>query len=219
MTRRTPSLYALTVLTAIASVSRPAPVDSQARHVKVAVEFREAGTQSREGVLGGGGIVITERGSVRGGGRIGVQDTQTRVRRSTGIFTIVQDGGESMLTVATQVPASHVSFYRDYATSAGYVVSGVVFRDVGTALRVHATILPQNRVKVRLTPAISYFSPDGPGAIAFAEAATEVVVEASRPVVIAGATTQAHEVTRRILGVADRQTSAETAIVLTATIQ
>lgn len=187
--------------------------------VKVVVEFRQSGAQSRDAVQGSGRVVITERGSARSSGRLEADSRETRVQQSTGIFTIVQDGGEAALTVATQVPYPQAAFYRDYATGAGYVASGVAFKDVGTSLKVRATVLPGNQVRVRLTPVISHFSADGSGTIEFTEASTELVVGSGRPVVLGGATTQLHEVTRQILGFRDRQAGSETGVVLTATIQ
>jgi type II secretory pathway component GspD/PulD (secretin) len=123
------------------------------------------------------------------------------------------------MVVATQVPYAQVAFYRDYATGQGYVASGVVFRDVGTALKVRAQVLPDRRIRVRLTPSISWFSADGSGTIEFAEAITDVVVPNGRPVVLAGSTTQTHAVTRRILGLDQQRTTGETTVVLTATAQ
>lgn len=152
-------------------------------------------------------------------GSIGADNTQTRVRQSTGIFTLVQDGGESTLTVASQVPYPQVVYYRDYATGAGYVTAAVVFRDVGTSLRVRASLLPGDQVRVRVTPAISYFSAAGSGTIEFTEATTELIVSSGRPVVLAGSTTSTHEITRRILGVSERQSAGEMTVLLTATAQ
>lgn len=189
------------------------------RLIKVAVEFRQSGTESKDAVRGSGRIVITERGSGRSSGRLGVESRETRVQQSTGIFTLVRDGGEAALTVATQVPYPQAAFYRDYATGAGYIASGVVFKDVGTALKVRASVLPGNRIQVRLTPMISHFSSDGSGTIEFTEASTELVVESGRPIVLGGGTTQLHEVTRQILGFSERQAGQETAVLLTATIQ
>ena len=189
------------------------------RLIKVAVEFRQSGTQSRDAVQGSGRVVITEKGSARSSGRLGAESRETRVQQSTGIFTIVRDGGEAALTVATQVPYPQVAFYRDYATGAGYVVTGVTFKDVGTSLKVGATVLPGNQVHVRLTPMISYYSAEGSGTIEFTEASTELIVPSGRPVVLGGASSQFHEVTRQILGFGERQTGQETAIVLTATVQ
>jgi len=110
-----------------------------------------------------------------------------------------------------------VSFYRDYASGVGYIASGVTFRDVGTALKVRASLLPDDRIRVRLTPTISYFSADGSGTIDFTEATTDIVVPNGRPVVLAGSTTDTHAVTRQILGIARDQSASETTVVLTAT--
>jgi len=67
------------------------------RQIRVAVEFRQSVEHSRDAVQGGG----TERGSARPRGGVGAESTE---RRSSGIFTLVQDGGESVLTVASQIP-------------------------------------------------------------------------------------------------------------------
>lgn len=187
------------------------------RQIRVDLQFRQTGTQSRDAAGATGGVIITERGGVRPRGAAGAGATDTRVQRSTRIFTLVQDGGESTLTVAQQVPYAQVSFYRDYATGAGYVASGVVFRDVGTALKVRASLLPDDRIRVRLTPTISYFAADGSGTIEFTEATTDVIVPNGQAVVLAGSTTNTHAVTRQILGIAREQSSNETTVVLTAT--
>lgn len=189
------------------------------RRVKVSIEFRQTGTQSREMVQGSGRVIITEKGSARASGRLGADSRETRVEQSTGIFTVVRDGGEATLTVATQVPYPQVTFYRDYATGAGYVATGVKFRDVGTSLKVAASILPGNQVRVRLTPTISFFAPDRSGTIEFTEASTELVVPSGRPLVVGGTTSELHELTRQILGFRERQAGSETTIILTATIQ
>ena len=184
--------------------------------VKVTVQFGRSGAQSRDSVQGAGGVIVTERGRVRPRGPIAAESTQTSVRQSTGIFTLVQDGGESTLTVATQVPYAQVQFFHDYASGAGYLASGVVFREVGTSLKVHATVLPGRQIRVRLTPSISWLAADGSGAIEFADAATELVVPSGQPVVLGGATSQTHAVTRQILGMAVDDSTSETTVVLTA---
>jgi len=196
------------------------PVAAQSgKQVRVTFEFRQVGTQQRDTVGAGGRVIISERGDARGAGRLGATSTERRVQTSTSIFTIVQDGGESMLLVASQVPYSQVAFYRDYLTGAGLVVAGVQFRDVGTSLKVGATVLPGNQVKVRLTPSISWFSADKTGVIDVTEASTELVVPNGRPVVLGGATTQSHDLTRRILGYRATSSTSEALMALTATVR
>ena len=201
-------------------IASPEPVAAQSgKQVKVVFEFRQTGTQNREAVDGSGRMVITDRGGARSSGRVGVDSTQRRVQTSTGIFTLVQDGGESTLLVASQVPYPHVAFYRDYLTGAGYVATGVQFKDVGTSLKVGATIMAGNQVKVRLTPTISWFSADKAGVIEVSEASIELVIPCGRPVVLGGATTLTHELTRRILGYRAGESATEPTMALTATIR
>jgi len=202
----------------LAALATPAAAQ-EPRQIRVEVKFSQTGEQSREAVQGGGSVIITERGRMRPRAGVGAGSTERRVRRSTGIFTLVQDGGESLLTVATQVPVHQVAFYRDYATGAGYVAGGVAFRDVGTTLKVQAALLPGNQIRVRLTPRISYFVAGGAGAIEFTEAITDLVVPSGRPVVLGGSTSETHTVLRQILGIGGEHGASETTVVLIATAQ
>jgi hypothetical protein len=188
------------------------------RNIKVVVETRQSGVSGRE-TLQGSGSVIVRRGTVQPSGRVTAGDRQTTVQRSSGIFTLVRDGGESILSVATRVPASEAGYYYNYAAGAGYIERRVNFNDVGTSLRVSATVLPDEQIRVRLTPRISYFSAERAGAIDLTEATTELVVPNNQPFSLGGATTHIHEVTRQILGYRDRSSSSETNLVVTATIQ
>jgi hypothetical protein len=205
---------ALSFVVGVAARSEP----QGRRQIKVLVESQQSGTQSQEGVQGSGSVII-RRGNVQPSGRVTAGDRRTTVQRSTGIFTLVQDGGESILSVATSVPYSQAAYYYNYAAGGGYSQRQVVFTDVGTSLRVSAGILPDNQIRVRLTPRISYFSADRSGAIDFTEATTELIVPSGQPVSLGGSTTNMHEITRQILGYRDRSSSNETNLVLTATIQ
>jgi hypothetical protein len=217
MTRRLPFTFLLSV---ILLAPWPAPLHAQGdKLIKVVVEFRQSGNLSRDAVQGSGGVVIDKRGRPRPSGQLGADSRETRVQQSTGIFTLVRDGGEAALSVATQVPYPQVTFYKDYATGAGYVATGVAFKDVGTSLKVGATVLPGYRIRVRLTPTVSYYSADGSGTIEFSEASTELVVENGRPVVLGGTTTELHEVTRQILSFRQQHAGQDTTIVLTATVR
>ncbi len=174
------------------------PAAQEPRQIRVEVRFQQASQRGREA-----GIAA-----------------ERRVQRSSGIFTIVQDGGESLLTVATQVPVQQLTFYRDHATGAGHVASGVTFRDVGTTLRVQAGILPGGRIRVRVTPRISYLAAEGSGAVEFTEAAADLVVANGRPVVLGGSTTETHRVLRHILGLgSSTREASETTVLLIASVR
>ena len=188
------------------------------RHIKVVLQSQETGTSNQETLQGSGGVVI-RRGTVQPSGRIIANERQTTVQRSSGIFTLVLDGSESILSVATRVPQSQVSYYHNYAAGIDYIERRIVFNDVGTSLRVSAATLPDGQIQLRLTPRISYFSADRPGAIDFTEAVTELIVPNGQPVSLGGSTTNMHEITRQILGYRDRTSSNETSLVVTATIQ
>jgi Flp pilus assembly secretin CpaC len=188
------------------------------RQVKVVVNFKQSGNQGQEAV-GGSGAVIIRKGNVRPQGRFEAEERQTTVQRTSGIFTLVQDGGASSLLVATRVPYAEAAYYYNYLTGAGYVATRVVFQEVGTALKVEADILPQNQIRVRLMPRVSYFSAEGAGAIDVTEAATELILQSGEPAFLGGATTRMHEVTRRILGYDERSGASESSIAVTATVQ
>ncbi len=188
------------------------------RHIKVVLETKQSGTSNQEIVQGSGGVVI-RRGTVNPSGRIVANDRQITVRRSSGIFTLVLDGSESILTVATRVPQSQTGYFYNYALGVGYIEQRIVFNDVGTSLRVNAATLADGQIKLRLTPRISYFSTERPGAIDFTEAATELIVPNGQAVSLGGATTKLHEITRQILGYRERASSDEISLVVTATLQ
>jgi Bacterial type II and III secretion system protein len=188
------------------------------RHIKVVLETQQSETSNREAVQGSGGVVI-RRGAVSPSGRVTGADRQTTVKRSSGIFTLMLDGSESILTVATRVPQSQIAHYYNYALGGRYIERQISFTDVGTSLRVHATTLPDGQIRLRLTPRISYFSADRPGTIDFTEAATELIVPNGQPVYLGGATINLHEITRQILGYHDRASTSESGLIVTATIQ
>ncbi|HEX2243355.1 MAG TPA: hypothetical protein VHK27_08910, partial [Gammaproteobacteria bacterium] len=184
------------------AVLNPAGAQSP-RHIKVLLDSQQQATANHEEIQGTGSIII-RRGGSQPSGRVTAGNRQTTVHRSTGIFTLVQDGGESILTVATRVPRNQVSFYRDYAGRVGYIDRRITFTEIGTSLRVAASALADSRIRVRLTPRISYFSAERSGAIDFTEATTELIVPNGQPVSLGGSTSRIHELTRQILGYSER---------------
>ena len=199
------------------------PVAAQSgRQVKVLLEFKQQTQGSRQGVPGQGGIVVEERRGeprVRGRGGLGVEDTTTRVTRSSGLFTVVQDGGTGSIMVAQDVPYQQMAYYYDYATGKGHVAQGVAWQRVGTALMVRPVILPGHQIRVTLTPVISDVTPGGGGTIEVVEAATDVIVPNGGRLQFGGSTGSLPAITRQVLGYRSQQASEETALTLTATIQ
>jgi hypothetical protein len=215
---RSAQLFPLIIL-AVLLAALSAGAHAQSRpHIKVVLESTQTGTSSREAVQGSGSVVI-RRGTAYPSGRISGYDRQTTVQRSSGIFTLVVDGGESIITVATRLPRSEIAYYYDHAVGIGAIERRIVFTDVGTSLRVRAATLPDGQIQLRLTPRISYFSANRPGAIDFTEAATELIVPNGQPVSLGGSTASLHEITRQILGYRERASSGETKLVVTATVQ
>jgi Bacterial type II and III secretion system protein len=218
--RTVPGRRRATVAVAILAVAIATTSGASAPpNIRVAVEFREASVESRDAVASGGRLIITERGNVRAGGGVGVDSRQTRIRQSTAVFTVVANGGEAMLTMASEVPYPQVAFFQDYATGRGYVASAVVFQRVGTSFKVGAATLADGRIRVRVTPTISYFAADGSGTVELTDASTEIVVRNGQPVVIAGGSTQVTRLTREILGLGQATRSANTTVLLTATVE
>lgn len=214
----TRNLTALTIVVAL-FCTLASPVHSQARrNIKVLLETGHTRTTSREAVQGSGSVMI-RRGTAYPSGRISGSNRQTTVQRSSGIFTLVVDGSESIITVATRVPRSKIAYYYNHAVGSGAIEQRIIFTDVGTSLRVRAATLPDGQIQLRLTPRISYFSANRPEAIDFTEAATELIVPNGQPVSLGGSTASLHEITRQILGYRDYASSNETNLVVTATMQ
>jgi hypothetical protein len=221
---RLPSIAVLGLLVgALALSGLVSRVESQSgRLVKVVLEFKQQTQGSRQGVQGTGGVSVEERrGDVRARprGGLAVEDTTTRVTRSTGLFTVVEDGGVGSLMVAQEVPYQQVAYYHDYATGRGYVVQGVPWQRVGTALAVRPVILAGKQIRLTLTPVISYFTPSGGGTIEVTEAATQLIVPSGSRVQIGGTSSSLHAVIRQVLGYRTEQSAQDTALTLTATIQ
>jgi hypothetical protein len=210
-------------LAAAAGLALTATAAAQSdRQVKVVLEFKQQAQSSRQGAQGQGGVIVEERsGSMRprARGGLAVEDTTTRVTRSSGVFTVVQDGGAGSILVAQEVPYQQMAYYYDYAAARGYVTQGVAWQRVGTALAVRPVILPGNQIRVTLTPMISYYTPGGGGAIELVEAATEVIVGNGRRLQIGGSAGSLHAVTRQVLGYGTQQASQETTLSVLATIQ
>jgi hypothetical protein len=207
----------LLVIALILTTGMPAAAQT-GRQVKVVLEFQQQSQASRQGAQGQGSIVIEDGKKPRARGGLAVDDTTTRTTRTNGVFTVVQDGGTASMMMASEVPYTAISWFRDYATGQGYIAQGTVWQRVGTTLVVNPSILPKGQIRVRLVPQVSYFTPDGGGSIEFTEAVTDVIVPNGRAMRVGGATRGINQVTRQILGYSQQQSVSESSFILTATI-
>jgi hypothetical protein len=188
-------------------------------HVKVMMEFRQAGQRVESGgaVQGtgpGGTIVQVTPKGVTGSARVRVHESQQTMRQSVESFLLVQDGGEASLTVVEQVP--EVVWFQQYALQHRYITEAVVFRQVGTFLVVRPTILPNKRVRVKITPQLSYRSNQGEGMIELVEASTEVVVPSGQPITIGGTDGRGEVLRQFLLGYERVHRASQVSMVLTA---
>ena len=221
-TPRPLTCLALGTLALLAGLGTAPSVAQSARQVKVVLEVKQQAQAARQGAQGRGAVIVEERRGdprVRGRGGLAVEESTTRVTRSSGLFTVVQDGGTGTIMVAQDVPSPQIAYFYDYATGKGYVGQGMAWQRVGTALTVRPVILPGNQVRVSLTPVISYVTSSGGGTIEVVEAATEVIVPSGGRMQIGGSTGSLHAVTRQVLGYRSQTSSDETALTLSATIQ
>jgi hypothetical protein len=179
-------------------------------NVKVTVEFRQAGQSLQSGTIVQGG----PRGA-RGSAQL--QETQRLTRRSVGSFLLIQDGGEGSITVADQV--AEFGWLHQYALGRNYITPAVVFRQVGTSFVVRPAVLPNRRIRLRITPQLSYRSDTDAGTIELVEASTEVVVPSGQPITIGGSEGGAEVVRQFLLGYERANRASQVTIVLTAETQ
>jgi hypothetical protein len=181
-------------------------------NVKVTVEFRQVGQSLQGGTIVQGG----PRGA-RGSAQVQVQETQRLTRRSVGSFLLIQDGGEGSITVADQV--AEFAWLYQYALGRNYITPAVVFRQVGTSFVVRPAVLPNRRIRLRITPQLSYRSDTDAGTIELVEASTEVVVPSGQPITIGGSEGGAEVVRQFLLGYERANRASQVSIVLTAEAQ
>lgn len=188
-------------------------------NVKVTVEFRQAGQSLQGGTVvqgtgPGGTIVQAGPRGLRGSGQVQVQEIRQLTRRSVGSFLLIQDGGEGSITVADQVP-EFVWLYQ-YALGRNHITPAVVFRSVGTSFLVRPSVLPNRRIRLRVTPQLSYRSDQEAGTIELVEASTELVVASGQPITIGGSEGSAEVVRQFLLGYERMNRASGVSIVLTA---
>lgn len=104
-------------------------------------------------------------------------------RSSSTFFLLVADRQEGKISIGESVPNG--PWFYQYSLNHGYIARGSVFRSVSTGFSVIPTILPGDRIRLQITPEISYFTDQGQGQIAFVESRLEAVVVKGQAVTVA----------------------------------
>ncbi|MBI4736118.1 MAG: hypothetical protein HY766_08660 [candidate division NC10 bacterium] len=138
-----------------------------------------------------------------------------------GAWLVVAGGGRAdAQTSLIPPPPGHVKvtveFRQVSQSTQGGITAAVILRQVGTALVVRPTLLPDRRIRLKITPQISYRSDGGSGTIELVEAATEVVVQSGQPMTIAGSGGGGEVMRQFLLGYERVNRASQVSIVLTA---
>jgi type II secretory pathway component GspD/PulD (secretin) len=174
------------------------------KNVRIDVRFGDTGGSDRfEAGVSGGGAVIYDGQDV--GGRIEVnprlQNTTVTRSSQTTQSLLTMSGREAVLKVGESVP------YLDYITTYGrrgrYVEQAAVqWQEVGSYLHIQPTVLGDGQtLRVKLTPALSGMSADGPNRVRYNELATEVVVRNGESIRIGGLNEHSDFYSKFLIGV------------------
>jgi len=87
---------------------------------------------------------------------------------------LVMSGGRAEITVAEQVP--YAEWFRTWGGAHGLWAPGVQWRDVGATLAVEPVALGDGRIRLKITPAFSYFVDRERLVTRVQQLATEVIV-------------------------------------------
>jgi hypothetical protein len=165
------------LLLALALAEVPASADWRNVRVRVRSTFEVDARQ--------GGAAVDVRPS-RGGPRIGLRggagSTSSRTTAVQELLTL--SGSTAELRVVRETPVAE--WFRDWSLGHGLVTQTVSWQEVGTSLALEPTILPDGRIRLRLTPRLVVASGASPLRLDVVELSTEIVVHAGEEVDVGG---------------------------------
>jgi type II secretory pathway component GspD/PulD (secretin) len=199
-------------------------VDTPARNVRIRVTHDSERLDERtllEGSAGaraGGVQVGVGRNPPRRGVDVRAESSRSRSTSQTQQEIVVLSGGKAQITVAEQVP--YTDWFWTWGQSHGLWTPAVQWRDVGASLVVEPLVLGDGRVRVRLTPAFSYFLDRERLVTEIHQLTTEVVVHEGEPIELGGVPMAESEFRDRFLVGFDRGgTLQRVRITLAATVE
>ncbi|HVR70241.1 MAG TPA: hypothetical protein VMT87_05285 [Vicinamibacteria bacterium] len=195
-----------------------------ARNVRIRVTHESERLDERT-LLGGsagasaGGVTVgVGRNPPRGGVDVRADASRHRSTSRTEQEIVVMSGGQARITVAEQVP--YTDWFWSWGQAQGLWAPAVQWRDVGASLVVEPVALGDGRVRVRLTPALSYFLDRERLVTEIHQLTTEVVVREGEPIELGGVPMSDTEFRDRFLVGFDRgRTLQRVHITLRATVE
>lgn len=184
------------VLALAAGTGRPADEKPNAavRNVRITV------FHSSQRVEDASGIGATVRGRAippRPRVDVGAGASTSRMTTETRQELLVMSGGHGSIQVADQVP--YADWFWTWGQGAGlWPARSVQWREVGTSLVVEPVVLDDDTVRLRVTPAFSYFIDRDRIVTRVQQLSTEVVVREGKEVELGGLTSD-HEFNERFL--------------------
>ncbi len=199
-------------------------LDTPARNVRIRVTH-EAERLDERTLLGGsagagaGDVRVgVGRNPPRSGVDVRAEASRSRSTSTTQQEIVVLSGGKAHITVAEQVP--YADWFLDWGQGQGLWARTIQWRDVGASLVVEPVALGDGRVRVRLTPAFSYFLDRERLVTEIHQLTTEVVVREGEPIALGGVPMSDAEFRDRFLVGFDRgRTLLRVHITLQATVE
>jgi hypothetical protein len=144
------------------------------------------------GVRIGGGRFPPESGVVVRGGA-----SRSRSRGETRQELLVMSGGRAEIAVAEEVP--YQDWFAVWGQDHGLWQAGIGWKEVGARLVVEPTILDERTLRVRLTPAFSYWLDQRTLTTEVSELTTDVVVRDGQEIDLGGVATSDRQFLERFL--------------------
>lgn len=170
---------------------------------------------SRPYSAGGAGIGLTPRGRVVGN----AQQIQGGQQVNETQKLLVMSGEKGEITVGQDIPT--VQPYWNYVNGLGLLPGSIVFQRVSTGFAVEPTVVG-DKVRLRITPWMSYISQQGNGRIEFSQAASSLTVNNGETITIgssSGGSSSQSSSYGLILGGGYQEQASSNTITVTAEIQ
>lgn len=152
-------------------------IDQPAPQVRIQVNFSGGGPSSGYSAGVGAGT------GGRVAGTAGVYNTDSSVTASQNL--LVMSGEKGRIMVGQDIVS--VQPYWAYANNLGLVPPGLLFQTVSTGFQVEPIVVGDN-IRLKVTPWISYQSPNGPGQLEFADSASTLNVKNGDTVMLSSGT-------------------------------